>query len=352
MRRLRLVLLGILSLFVVFSCKKDDNITLTGVWKDCVFVVNEGQYQSGVGTVMAFNRNTKEISGDLFETVNGRPLGSVVQSMYVKDNLGFIMVGNSLKIEVVTLEDFKSVATIDDSLSMPRYMVIKDNKAYVSCWQNLINVIDLNNYQVIDSIHVGNGPDEMAISGEFLYVVNSGGFLTDSTVSYFNINNKEIIGRIEVGIRPSGIVKDHAGKLWVLSSGNGWNGYPDGTDTKGKLVCIDPSSNLITVQLDFPETDKHPDQLIISGDGKTLYYAYPDGIYRVSADDPSLATEPFIPSSVMYYALGYDPVMNMIYASNPLDYAQNGIIQRFDAYSGSAVDSFEGGVIPTFFWFN
>lgn len=339
-------------MFVVFSCKKDDKPTLTGVWKDCVFVVNEGQYQSGVGTVMAFNRNTKEISGDLFESVNGRPLGNVVQSMYVKDNLGYILVGNSLKIEVVTLEDFKSVATIDNINGIPRYMAISGNKAFVSCWQNLVHVIDLNTNQIIDSIHVGNGPDEMVISGEFLYVVNSGGFVSDSTVSFFNINNKEIIGRIEVGIRPSGIVKDYAGDLWVLSSGNGWNGYPDGTDTKGKLVCIDPSSNQITLQLDFPATDMHPEHLIISGDGKTLYYAYPGGIYRVSVDDPSLATEPFIPSSVMYYALGFDPVVNMIYASDPLDYTQNGIIQRFDAYNGSAVDSFEGGVIPTFFLFN
>jgi hypothetical protein len=54
----------------------------------------------------------------------------------------------------------------------------------------------------------------------------------------------------------------------------------------------------------------------------------------------------------MYYALGYDPVTEMIFASDPIDYAQDGRIDRFNSADGSAVDSFGAGIIPGSFWFN
>ena len=96
----------------------------------------------------------------------------------------------------------------------------------------------------------------------------------------------------------------------------------------------------------------HPDQLIVSDDGSTLYYSYPDGIYKFSLENPEIASAPFIESGIMYYALGYDPVSDMIFASDPIDYAQNGRVYRFNASDGSAADSFEAGIIPGCFWFN
>ena len=54
----------------------------------------------------------------------------------------------------------------------------------------------------------------------------------------------------------------------------------------------------------------------------------------------------------MYYALGYDPVSGMIYASDPLDYSQNGRIYRFKAADGTSLGSFEAGIVPGSFWFN
>jgi hypothetical protein len=138
----------------------------------------------------------------------------------------------------------------------------------------------------------------------------------------------------------------------VLCSGIGWNGFPAPGDTPGKLVCIDPDTKQILLQLEFQDAGNHPDQLIISEDRNTLYYAYPDGIYSVSVANPQIAATPFIASSVMYYALGYDPVDDLIYASDPMDFAQDGRIYRFIPSSGAPVDSFEAGIVPGSFWFN
>jgi hypothetical protein len=345
----------IFSLFCLFlflvSCDKENNEGPSGIYRESVFITNEGPFSGGTGTVLAYNRQTGEVGNDLFEAANGRPLGNIVQSITVSESLAFIAVNNSNKVEVVSMEDFQSIATIED-ISLPRYILVEGEKAYISSWDNTIKVVGLEDYTVIESLPAATGPDEMVISGEYLFAVNGGGYGTDSVVSFVNINHKEIFGMIPTGHRPTGIVKDLHGRLWVLSSGRGWNGFPDPSDTPGNLVCIDPVTREIIAQYPFQATDQHPDQLVVSDDGSTLYYAYPDGIYRFSVDDPVLQPSPFIPSSTMYYALGYDPVSDMIYASDPLDYAQNGRIYRFHATDGTSAGSFGAGIVPGGFWFN
>jgi Domain of unknown function (DUF5074) len=338
-------------LLILSSCKEDGNEGPTGIWKDSVFVTNEGPFQGGTGTILAYNRQTGEVSGDLFESANGRPLGNIVQSVTVGEGLAIIAVNNSNRLEIVNVEDFISVATID-SLPLPRYILIDGEKAFVSCWDNTIKVISLADYSLTDELPAGTGPDELALSGGYLYAVNSGGYGVDSTVSFVNVNDKEIFGMIEVGHRPSGIVTGKDGRLWVLCSGKGWNSYPDPSDTPGELVCIDPLTRTVVCEYPFPDASMHPDQLIVSEDGGTLYYSCPDGIYKFSLDSPGIAETPFIASGIMYYALGYDPVSDMIFASDPIDYAQNGRIYRYNATDGTAAASFSAGVIPGSFWFN
>ncbi len=339
-------------LIILVSCNKEENDGPSGIWKDSIFITNEGPFQGGTGSVLAYNRQTGEVSADLFEGANGRPLGNIVQSMALSADYALIAVNNSNTVEVVSMPDFKSVATID-SITLPRYITLDGDKAYVSCWDNSIKVISLSDFSIVDQWPAGTGPDEMVLSGEYLFAINTGGYGVDSVISYVNVNDKEIYGQIHVGHRPSGIVSDHNGYLWVLCSGRGWNGFPEPlTDTPGKLVWIDPSTRQIIEEYPFQESDKHPDNLIISDDGKTLFYALPDGIYRFSVETPGVISTPFIPTGVMFYAMGYDPVSDMIFASDPLDYAQNGRIYRFNSADGSVADSFSAGIIPGGFWFN
>jgi hypothetical protein len=344
---------SIFAILILFAgCKKNNDNNPSGAFANCIFIINEGPYQTGSGSISAFNRETLEVTDDLFETENGRPLGNIVQSMTVYQDKAFIVVNNSNKIEVVNLEDFKSVATIEN-LKLPRYFIgFDNNKGYVSCWDSTVKVINLVDYSIITSIQTGSGPDEMILAGDRLFVINSGGYNVDSTVSVIRTDDEEPFVLLEVGDRPSGIQKDADGNIWILCSGKGWNGFPAPGDTPAKLVCIDPVSIEIIKEIPFPDSENHPDNLVIDENGTSLYYNHPEGIFSFSIHDSTLDTQPLISWNTMFYGLGYDKETEMIMATDPLDYSQNGWVYRFNATDGTTVDSFMVGVIPNGFWFN
>ena len=339
------------ALALIYGCNKDNNVP-DGKWAKHVFIVNEGPFQSGSGTICAFDRDSVKVSHGLFEGANGRPLGNIVQSMQVVGDLVFIVVHRDDKIEVAKLGDFKSVATISN-LSLPRYFLgFNEEKGYVSCWDNTVKVINMHDYTVMKEIPTGTGPDEMIVAGDYLFVINSGGLGDDSTVTYIKTGNESVYGNIEVWHRPAGIVKDINGYIWVLCSGKGYNGFPAADDTPARLVCIDPGSLSVIREVSFTDPGIHPDVLVINSAGTTLYYNYPDGIYSFPVSATALNASPLIPATIMYYGLGYDNSSDMIYACDPLDYNQNGWIYRFRADNGAPVDSFMAGIVPNGFWFN
>ena len=348
----KLFTIPILFLIMLLTgCNDNNNDTPSGTWANSVFIINEGPFQTGSGSVSAFNRETREVTNDLFETANGRPLGNIVQSMTVHQDKAFIVVNNSNKIEVVNLADFKSVATIEN-LTLPRYFIgFDDSKGYVSCWDSTVKVVNLKDYSIMASIQTGTGPDEMILAGDQLFVINSGGYGDDSTVSVIRTDDDEPLVRLVVGDRPSGIQTDVNGNLWILCSG-GWNGYPAPGNTHGKLVCLDPVSFEIIKEVSFPDSENHPGNLVIDVNGATLYYNHPAGIFAFSIYDSELNTLPFITGNSMFYGLGYDKATQMIMATDPLDYSQNGWVYRFNALDGAPVDSFLVGVIPNGFCFN
>jgi DNA-binding beta-propeller fold protein YncE len=334
------------------GCGKSKEDQPAGAFSNSVFIVNEGPFQTGSGSISAFDRDSLKVTNDIFEKVNGWPLGNIVQSLTVFNDKAFIVVNNSNKIEVVNLGDFKSVKTIDN-LPLPRCFIgYNASKGYVSCWDSTVKVISMIDYSVISSIPAGTGPDEMILSGNELFVINCGGFAVDSIVTVINTVTDEFSENILVGHRPSGIQADRDGNLWVLCSGKGWNGFPAPGDSPAKLICLDPDSHHILKEFTFPDSENHPDNLVIDEKGTTLYYCHPEGIFAFSIYSQSLEAQPFIIGGSMYYGLGYDKSLKMIYATDPLDYAQNGWVYRFNAADGSAVDSLMVGVVPNNFWFN
>jgi hypothetical protein len=340
-------------LLALTACNKNDNTTPTGAWSNSVFIVNEGPFQNGSGSISAFDRDSHLVTNNLFETANGRPLGNIVQSMSVYKDRGFIVVNNANKIEVVNLEDFKSDTTIAN-LPSPRYFVgINDQKGYVSCWgDSTVKVISLLDYSIVTSIRMENGPDKMMLAGNFMFVLNTGGYGTDSTVSVVNTDNDEAVALIKVGPRPSGIQQDANGDIWVLCSGMGYNFSPAPGDTPGKLVCLDPVSFNILREISFPDSENHPENLLIDVNGNTLYYNHPAGIFLFVIGNSTLNNQPLIIGPQMFYGIGYDKKTKMIMATDPLDYSQNGWVFRYGAPDGALIDSFMVGVIPNGFWFN
>lgn len=346
------ILLLLSLVFFLISCNKNEDTKPAGQFSNSLFVINEGQYPAGTGTITAYDRVSDSVAWNIFEDVNGRPLGNVVQSMAINNDEAWIIVNNGNKIEVVNLGDFKSVATID-SIGSPRYAVFKDDKAYLSSWENKVYIIDAVNFQVLGEIPTGTGPDELVIIGDYLFTVNTGGWGTDNSITWANIGNIAETGELVLADRPCSLVQDKNQDLWVLCSGSGWNGFPNPeTDTKGKLICIDPETFSVIHEFEFPSVEIHPDNLIVSDNGSKLYFTLPDGVYTVEVENPSLPASPFIYAGLMYYGLGFDPVSGLLFATDPLDFSQNGYVYVFDPADGSTVNSFQAGIAPNGFCFS
>lgn len=347
------ILLIALSSTMIMSCQDDENDDLILVPPDNrIFITNEGPFQNGSGSLTIYKRGTDEITNNAFEQVNGFPLGNLVQSVAVHEDKVYIVINNANKIEIADKDDLISLGRIDD-ISLPRYfMGISKDKAYVSSWDNKVYVLDLNTNTISGSIPTGTGPEKMLLSGEEVWVLNQGGFSIDSTITVISTTNDEIVQTIQVGDKPTGIVRDNQGLIWVMCSGNGWNGFPGQDDTKGKLICIDPQDYEIVKTIEFPASDSHPEKLIIDNNGQTVYFNYPGGLYSQDLNKVSLELNIVLASQTMFYGLGYDPKTGNVFATDPLDYTQNGKVYIINPVGEEILKSFDAGVIPGEMSFN
>ncbi len=77
-----------------------------------IFIVNEGNFMSGNGSVSFYSTDSVKIFNDLFFLTNNRPLGDVPNSVTLFRDKAFIVVNNSGKIEITEAGTLKSIATI------------------------------------------------------------------------------------------------------------------------------------------------------------------------------------------------------------------------------------------------
>jgi len=344
-----LLLLALAVLLISTSCTKDEDSSPKGAFSNGVFIVNEGPFQTGTGTVTYFNPDSNLVKHDIFEMVNDRPLGNIAQSMTIYNGKGYIVVNNAGKIEVVDVATFKWEATILNLTNPSQLLVVDATKAYVSDWIGHVAIVDLTSNKVVKTITAGTGPDAMLKSGNYVYVANTGGFSTDSTVSVIDFTTDKVIKTIKVGDVPSAMVADGNGKIWVLCKGKGFNGWPQKSDTRASLVQIDPTTLAASTKFSFSSTDTHPEKLVINKQKTMLYFLYNYGVYRFNIKLANASPEKI--NSRSFYSLDYENKTGYLYASDPKNYTSNGIVLRLKADDGSVVDSIQAGITPRSFAF-
>ena len=182
---------------IMTSCEEEDKNTdpPANYNSEGVYIINEGGFMAGNASVSYLNLENMAMTGDIFQSVNGFPLGDVAQSMTINNGKGYIIVNNSQKVEVVNLTDFTLQATVS-GFSGPRYMAVWNNKGYVTDWfSDEVKVVDLGSNTIIKSIPAGTGPEHLCIASNKVYVANIGGFTSDSTVTVINANTDSVQGR-------------------------------------------------------------------------------------------------------------------------------------------------------------
>ena len=356
-------LLLILSGALLASCDPKTEETpgpATNPGTNNVFVLSEGEYLKGDGAVSLFDKAAKTLNLDIFRTVNNAPLGDVVQSMGVVSNRGYVVVNNSSKIEVVSLPDFKSVATIS-GLSQPRYFLsTAANKGYVTEWRgpftgylpgrvtllNLTTNTIATDNGVPRSVTVGRNPEQPVAAAGNVYVPNS----LDNTISVINDDLGTLSSTITVSDGPRSMVVDKNGNVWVLCSG-----FVTYTNTPpyvvqssaGALIRFSPGSPTAQFKLTFPATSS-PSDLRINPARDQMYYSFGGAEYRLPIEATALPATPFIRRNFTGFAI--DPRDNTVYGGISPSYNTNGRFIRYQA-TGTAIDSFGVKVGPNGFVF-
>ncbi len=340
-------------IFLISGCEDDPQPTppSTTVYTDGVLIVNEGPFSKGTGTVTYTKRDGSVLHQKIFqEANNGLPIGSVPQSMTIVDNKAYILVNNANTIEVVDRNTFKLLSTIQN-IELPRYMIqASETKSYVTCWDGKIKVLNTAKDEILTEIEGSTGQEKMLKIDDKVWVLNQGGYGVDSTISIVDIGINQIEQTINVFPRPTGICEDSQGLVWVMCSGRA--SYHPGDESEGHLIAINKSSYQIEKDFTFPGNIKQPSNLVINAASNDLFYIYPGGINRFQILADTLILNPFISYSGSYYSLGYDPMENQIWASDALDYIQNGPVFVYDATTGIEQRNFKAGIIPSFFCFS
>ncbi|MGI4875304.1 MAG: YncE family protein [Janthinobacterium lividum] len=345
-----------LTAAVLAGCHPDPNIITPAFTTKGVFVLSEGQFGAGDGAVSAFDNTSKTLVVDAFGAANsGSKLGDVVQDMGIVGTRGYVCVNGSRKVEVVSVPDFKSVATIR-RIEQPRYFAWNlGTRGYVTSWRGnytgylpgKVMVIDLNTNALIDSITVGRCPEKPATLNGSLYVPNS----YDNTVSVIDMNTNKVTSTITVADGPGTVVADQTANLWVLCSGftvyNTQAPYNVISSTPGTLARFAPGSPTNQLKLSFASSG--PSRLRISPDQTRLYYSYGKAEYQLSTTATALPATPFIRRS--FSGFGIDPADNTIYAAVSPSYSTAGRFVRYPAAGGAAIDSFTVKVGPNGFVF-
>jgi len=327
------------TFFILFlsSCIKDDpnNNTSDKVIAESggVYIINEGNFLFGNASLSYYNPTKNTVQEDVFKATNNRSLGDVAQSIYVFNGKAYIVVNNSGKIEIADEKTMVVSATIS-GLTSPRYFLpVSASKAYVSDYKaNAISIVNLNTNTKTGSIACTGFTEEMVYSNGKVFVTNK----FRDKVYVINPATDIISDSILVGYGSGSIRKDALGKLWVLCEGDQTN-LIDAT-----LYKINPSNNSVEMNFTF-NTAEFPSKLRMNGGGDTLYFLK-SGVYQMSISASNLPSSPLITQgSKSFYALGVDPVLNVIYVGDAIDYVQKSSIYRYTA-NGTLLSTFKAGI--------
>jgi len=178
-----------------------------------VFVGNEGNYGASNGSVSMI-----DAAGNIFET---EALGDVVQAVEVYENKLIVLVNNSHMIKIFDItDDGLSMPGIEVSTgnSSPRDLTIVDGKIYFTNWNSQdVKVFDLFSYVIEGSISVNGLPEDIVFDGQYLWVTiphSDAYFSTGNSVAKIDVASNTVIETIEVGQGPQQIAIDN-GEVYI-----------------------------------------------------------------------------------------------------------------------------------------
>ncbi len=296
------------------------------------FICNEGNFQWGNASLSFYNTQSHKLYDDVFKSINKRGIGDVLQSVSLFNNIAFLIVNNSGKIEMIDPKTFVSIGTVNGFKS-PRFLLgINTNKAYVSdLYDNRVSVIDISQRKITNTIPCKGWTEEMVLFGNKVFISNK----TSGYLFVANTQTDQLIDSLYIGYGSQCLQLDAQNFLWVLTTGNTSSIPP-------QLHKIDPSNLSISSSYNFA-LNAAPIKLMMNPAKSKLFWINTQA-YSMSTHATSLPANPFVSlSNKNIYALGYNKNEDEILIADAKDYVQRSEILRYDT-TGKYLGSFLAGI--------
>lgn len=340
------------AVFSLNSCKDDnsvDNYELT----HGVLVLNEGKYKSNNAGISYYDFDARKSYITVFNNKNNRGLGDTGQDMIKYGSRIYIAVYGSSLIEVIdaiTGKSQKSIPVVNEKNepAYPRSLTTINGKVNVVMYDGHVAQLDTTSFTFGKRIAVGLNPDKSVVSGNKLYVANTGGYSTkDSTISVIDLTTFAEIKKIEVNLNPAFIHADNEGNIYVLSNGN----YKD---KPGKFQRIDAVTNAVTdINLQAKGFNIYNDvAYIYSFEYDASYQATNTKIATYDVKNQKLLSDNIITGTTIKYtpyAIDVNPADGTIFVG-VTDYSTIGQVYCFSS-AGSLNYMFTCGISPNRFIF-
>lgn len=358
-------ILGGLSLVLVLlsSCSKDSTEAKPGsntaappvgtVGERNVYIACEGPLGSGSASLAMQNLSTFAVYDDVYQSVNGKLLGDVFQSIeHIGDKL-FLCINNSDKVVVLDDKTRKEVGVI--KIPKPRYILpVSSSKAYVSTlYSNKVYIINPEKLTITGTIEMpAQNPEGMMVLGNMIYVCT---WDTACNKVYIvsNVTDSVVDSFLIAGYAPKNVLRDADGFVWILSG----NVQKKRSAVFTKLA---PGSADIVESFHFgPVQD--PIKPVLNAAGTAIYFIGVDynggsgynGIFKINTRGAVLPNTPFIAAQQYQYfwGLGIDKATDEIYVGDPKGFVQKGSVNVY-GNTGDLRRSFAVGLGPGHFCFD
>ena len=297
---------------------------------NAAYILNEGNFNDATGARLSiFDIDRDTVYNDVYELCNGGAhLGSTGDDIRLYNGRAYLVMSHSENLVALSLETHQQILSATFQGSTPHDLFIDSvrNRLYVSRTNSgAVYVLDPSTLSIVSSINVGNNPQGMALSGNRLFVCNSG-YDLGRTVSVIDAGSDTVKATITVSDGPTNAAVAPDGKVWVVCRGNAFGTPP----TPGAIFIIDPATLQKQDSIEFSQNL----QGIIAMD--TNGYAYTVGVvgffggpvHRISLYSRTVQMN-FIPDTA--YAMAIDEASGDIYVADARSFAGNGVVSIYSS---------------------
>jgi len=326
----------IIFLCIFYACKPParESDPLPDLLHSGIYIVNEGNFQAGNGSVSFYDSISNVVTQDIFFLKNNKPAGDVCQSLNYFQNEFYLVVNNSGKIEILN-NDFVSTKKIT-GLTSPRYIAFASNtKGYITdLYAKGVSILNTSTQIIEKKIVLNYWTEELLNYKDTFYVTSP-----DSRYLYLIDSKSELLkDSIDIGYGSSSIAIDHHNFLWVLCNGN------QKLSILPSIVCINTQNRQIIRTITATSYSVFASKIHFNKINKCMYWIEND-IYKIDTDNLSSTKEVVITGSgKTFYGLAIKSSNGDIVVSDAGDFSQRSTVYIYTK-NGLERNSFKVGLI-------